>query len=299
MAIVTFNDPIAKEEISYHISGKLEEKWKNLSKKIIKKNGDRVYVVGGRERGGKSTWVFQQAKYIDHFFNIKRICFTPEQFLDQIRTAPPGGVVVFDEAFRGFSSKSTLSKVNKMLVQAMMEVGRRNLVIFIVLPSYSLLENYVAIHRSHALFQVYERKDALYRGWRCYNRKKKAQIYFKSKRSYGITPYTPTKLKGKFFIKRITLNGKKVLVPYTTFDIKAYDDKKFKAFGTGTDQKENDPFKDALENLRFKLFNIDKSIFPIRTKKQFGEAVCEAYGTYRGWKRFGKGKETRKMTITT
>lgn len=289
MTIVSFHDPIANEEISYSISGSLEPKWKKLSEMIVKKNGDRVYVVYGRERGGKSTWVFQQAKYIDPTFNIKRICFTPEQFLDQIRTAPPGSVVVFDEAFRGFSSKSTLSKVNKMLVQAMMEVGRRNLIIFIVLPSYSLLENYVAIHRSHALFQVYERKDGRYRGWRCYNRKKKAQIYFKSKRTYGITPYTPTKLKGKFFIKRITMDGKKVLVPYTTFDIKAYDDKKFKAFGSDIAQKEDNPALDELRDLKWGLNQLK---CPIKTRKDLAKRLGISYSTLVEYKRYGKGRET-------
>jgi len=290
MAIVSFHDPIANEEISYHISNKLESKWKKLSDMVVKKNRDRVYVVFGLERGGKSTWTFQQAKYIDHTFNIERICFTPEQFLNQIGTAPPGSVVVFDEAFRGFSSKSTLSKVNKILVQAMMEVGRKNLIIFIVLPSYSLLENYVAVHRSHALFQIYERKDFKYRGWRCYNRKKKAQIYFKSKRTYGITPYTPTKLKGKFFIKRITIDGKKVLVPYTTFDIKAYDDKKTKAFGVGTDQKEDNPALDELRDLKYSL---NQAKCPIKTRKELAERIKVSYTTLVKWRRHGK---TRNFT---
>ncbi len=285
MVIVTFKDPLVNnEEISYHLSEKLEPKWKELGQMVIKRNKDRVYVVFGFERSGKSTWTFQQAKYIDSTFNIDRICFTPEQFLEQIRITPPGCVVVFDEAFRGFSSKSTLSKVNKLLVQAMMEIGRKNLIIFIVLPSFNLLENYVAVHRSNALFQIYEKKDSSYRGWRCYNRKKKAQMYFKSKRNYGIVPYTKTKITGKFFIKKIDIDGVKVPLPYVTFDIMSYDNKKSDAFGSNTAQKEDNPYKDRLEELEF---NLNQAKCPIPTRKELAERIKVSYPTLVKWKRNG------------
>jgi len=283
MAVVTFYDPIAKQDISYYLSEKLEPKWKAISQMVINKNKDRVYVVFGMEREGKSFWVFQQAKYIDPTFDISRICFTPEQFLEQIRTAPPGCVVVFDEAFRGFSSKSALSKVNKMLVQAMMEVGRKNLIIFIVLPSFSLLENYIAIHRSHALFQIYERKNYLYRGWRCYNRKKKAQIYYKSKKNYGIVPYTHTKIKGKFFAKKVDINNKKTYVPYETFDILAYDNKKAKSFGSKAIQEQET--SSEIESRAFKyLISIQK--YPITGVKEHSKWLEVNESTMRKWKRY-------------
>lgn len=231
MSLIEMYDPVAKKEISYHLPDLLIPKWRDLGKKIIKENSDRVYVVVGKERTGKSFFTFQQAKFIDPTFNIDRICFTPEQFLNQIRNAPEGAAVVFDEAFRGFSSKSSLSKVNKVLVQAMMEVGRRNLIIFIVLPSFALLEWYIATHRSNALFQVYRinEKGKTYRGWRCYSNKKKIKMYYGSKKNYGMLPYTFTKLRGKFFIKKIGDDGK-LHVPYETFDIKAYEKKKGDAF---------------------------------------------------------------------
>lgn len=239
MTLVEFYDPVAKQDISYHISGKLEPKWKTLSQVTVKENSDRNYVVVGKERTGKSFFTFQQAKYIDPTFNVDRICFTPEQFLEQIRNAPEGSVVVFDEAFRGFSSKSSLSKVNKVLVQAMMEVGRRNLIIFIVLPSFSLLEWYIATHRSHALFQVYRVKERgkKYRGWRCYNNKKKIKIYYQSKKNYGMIPYTPTKLRDKFFVRKVVIKGKEIDTPYTTFELEKYEKKKENAF-QGSDEPE-------------------------------------------------------------
>lgn len=240
MSLVEFYDPVAKTNISYHVPDQLISKWKTLSKKVIKENADRVYVTVGKEGSGKSFFTFGQAKFIDPTFNIERICFTPEQFLHQIKVAPPGSVVVFDEAFRGFSTKSSLSKVNKALVQAMMEVRRRNLIIFIVLPSFSLLEWYIATHRSNGLFLIYKikKKTASYRGWRAYGYKKRIKIYYESKKNYGIIPYTPTKLRGKFFSRTIEINGKKERVPYETFDLLGYESKKEKAFEKQGEEEE-------------------------------------------------------------
>ena len=95
--MVEFYDPLANKNIAISIEPKLLSIWDNLKDgKLIKSNEDRVYIVDGRERLGKSSFVFQQAKYIDPYFNVNRICFTPDEFLEQIRTAPKGGVVVFD-----------------------------------------------------------------------------------------------------------------------------------------------------------------------------------------------------------
>lgn len=230
MTILDFLDPIANKNISYSISTKNAEKWKGLKEDVIKHNSDRVYCVVGRERSGKTFWTCQQAKFIDPTFNIERICFTPEQFLEQIRNAPKGGVVLFDEAFRGFSTRASLSKINRLLVQSMMEVGRRNLIIFIVLPVFSLLEYYIAITRSYALFVISDNKKKKYRTWRAYSEKKKAELYYKSKKNYGMIPYVQTNRKGKFFVKTITLNKKEIKVPYETFQIEEYENKKDDAF---------------------------------------------------------------------
>ena len=158
--MVEFYDPIQKIDISYYIDKKLKENWDKLRKgQLIKKDDDKVYIIDGRERAGKSTFATQQAKYLDPLFNIDRICFTAEQFLYQIRNAPKGSVIIFDEAFRGLSSKASQSKINKSIVEAMMEMGQRNLIVFIVLPTVFLLEIYAAVLRSNTLFHIYKDKS--------------------------------------------------------------------------------------------------------------------------------------------
>jgi len=180
--MVEYWDPIDKKNRSYYIAKTLRRKWEKLKDgKLIKKDEDRIYIVDGRERTGKSLFTLQQAKFIDPTFNIDRVCFTPEEFLDQIRNAPRGSVVVFDEAFRGLSSKSGQSKINKMIVQAMMECGQRNLVIFIVLPTFFLLELYAAVLRSNALFHIYKDKTGK-RVFKTYNFQKKNMLYRNGKK---------------------------------------------------------------------------------------------------------------------
>ncbi len=175
--MVKFYDPIEKKEITYYISKLLLKKWDKLKDgRLKKKDEDRVYIVDGRERIGKSLFAMQQAKYLDPTFNLPRICFTPEEFLYQIRNAPFGSVIIFDEAFRGLSSKASQSRVNKKIVQAMMEMGQKNLIVFIVLPTIFLLEMYAAVLRTNVLFHIYKDRSGR-RRFRIYNYKKKSWLY--------------------------------------------------------------------------------------------------------------------------
>ncbi|KKL67349.1 hypothetical protein LCGC14_2135890, partial [marine sediment metagenome] len=182
--MVEFNDPVTNTELKYYIAKELVKKWdKYRGGKLIKEDADLVIIVDGKERVGKSVFTLQQAKYLDPTFNIDRICFTAEEFLKQIREAPQGSVVMFDESFRGLSSKGSQSRINKEIVQALMEVGQRNLIIFIVLPTFFLLEIYAAVLRSHALIHIYRIKGMNKgRGFRIYNEKHKGMLWKNGKK---------------------------------------------------------------------------------------------------------------------
>lgn len=184
---------------TYYVSKLLKKKWDKIKdNQLIKSDDDRVYLVDGRERVGKSLFSFQQAKYLDKTFNLNRICFTPDEFLNQIRNAPEGSVVVFDEAFRGLSSKASQSRVNKKIVQAMMEMGQRNLIVFIVLPTFFLLEMYAAVLRSNALFHVYKDKKGI-RRFRIYNFQAKSLLYKVGKRKGFDYGFPRVKYRDRFY----------------------------------------------------------------------------------------------------
>ena len=193
--------------VSYSVDKKLTKIWEvNSLEKLKKRNSDKNYIIDGRERVGKSLFAIQQMGVIEpEIFNdtetfLSRICFTAEQFNKAAREIK-NGVVLFDEAFRGLSSRAALSKVNKMIVQTLMEMGQNNNTTFIALPSIFLLDIYPAMLRSDMLFHIKEDvKRRNCRTFKIYNRADKNVIYQLGIRKgwkYSIS----SKFSGRFFNK--------------------------------------------------------------------------------------------------
>jgi hypothetical protein len=128
-----------------------------------------------------SPWRKEATKRYKEGTLLPQITFSSKETLKAIRTYKSSEnrtkVINFDEAFRGMSSKGVLSKENKRLVQALMEMGQSNLVLWIVSPSFFLLEFYPAVLRSNALFHVKKDKKSSKRVVRVFNYKKKAMLY--------------------------------------------------------------------------------------------------------------------------
>ena len=128
-----------------------------------------------------SKWRREATKRYKEGSLLPQITFNSKETLKAIRifksTEKKTKVINFDEAFRGMSSKGVLSKENKRLVQALMEMGQSNLVVFIVSPSFFLLEFYPAVLRSNALFHIKKDKKSNKRVVRIFNYKKKASLY--------------------------------------------------------------------------------------------------------------------------
>lgn len=139
---------------------------------------DRIYIITGREGTGKSKLAKQLAFHCDPTLSLDRVVFSGEDFKRVVRSASIGQAVIFDEAFNGLSSKGAISKENKKLITLLQECRQRRLFIFIVLPSFFLLEKYVAIFRSQALFNVLKSKRNPKRRWyKVYNYSKKKLLY--------------------------------------------------------------------------------------------------------------------------
>ena len=236
---------VTVRDTSYHADKKLLHIWNNNSlEKLKKQNSDRAYIVDGRERIGKTLFTVQQMGIIEpEVFKdtktfLSRICFTPEQFNKAARETK-NGVVVFDEAFRGLSSRSALSRVNKLIIQTLMEMGQNNNIIFIVLPSIFLLDIYPAMLRSDMLFHIQQdRRNRNLRAFKIYNRADKNSIYQMGIRKgwkYSIS----SKFTGRFYNK--FPGGKE-------FE-KAYLNEKLKAFvGEGE-------IEDKWDKMRIKYLN--------------------------------------------
>jgi len=169
-------------ELGYYFDQKLIKQLLASKKKVEHGNQDRVFIVDGREGSGKSTLAVQMANIVDPDFQLEQIVFTSEQFDTLTRKIDRYKAVVFDEAFNGLSSKGAMSKENKKLIRLLMECRQRNLFIFIVLPSIFMLEKYVAIFRSQALFHTrIQRNKINQRFFQVYNYEDKTQLYILGK----------------------------------------------------------------------------------------------------------------------
>ena len=202
----------------YSVDKGLYRNWEKIKDgKLAQLDEDRVYIVDGREGCGKSVWTMQQAGAIDPTLfeeavatgKIPRICFDGESTLHAIRhtksTKEHTKVIIFDEAFRGLASTSVLSKINRQIIQVLMEMRQNNLVLFIVLPSFIMLDKYALMNRGNALFHIHKpkprnNKKQYHRKFYVYNYEQKgilAQMDKKKSWSYPIR----SRVHGSFYNK--------------------------------------------------------------------------------------------------
>ena len=198
MVLVQVTEPQTGKLLEYYMDGKLKREVDTKLMPILhKQDEDAVYVVDGSERAGKSVFTMGLAKYVDPSFCIERICFSPDEFRKAILKAEKGQVVVFDEAYRGLSSKGSLTEINRILEGLMMEMGQKNLCVFILLPTFFLLQKYVALFRAKGVFHVFKYKGR--KGfWRYYNSQKKKLLFLKGKKDYSYG-YVKSGFKGRFY----------------------------------------------------------------------------------------------------
>lgn len=202
MAIVKIPDEQSKNDAEYYMDNRLKQVLDEKVKQgLQKKDKDYVLVIDGKEGSGKSTLAMQIGRYVDPSLDLSRIVFSPDDFRAAILGAKKGQCIVYDEAFTGFSSRSSLSPVNRVLVSLSMQMRQKNLFILIVLPTIFLLDKYMALFRTRALVHVYENKGI--RGYfRIYNaRKKKLLILGGNKTMTYRVKGLYTNFKGRFYGK--------------------------------------------------------------------------------------------------
>jgi hypothetical protein len=211
MVVVEVKDSEGKV-FQFYIDGYLKA---NLDKHIVghltKTDDDCVFIIDGPERSGKSTLGQQVAKYVDNDFNLSRVCMTPEEFRIAIETAERGQAIVYDEAYGGLASRRALSEVNHIITQMMMEMGAKNLVVIIILPTYYMLDKYVALFRARGLFHVY-RKGTQKGYFMYFNQDRKRSLYLKNQKfmSYrGVRSNFRGRFTGKYMVDTVEYNKKK------------------------------------------------------------------------------------------
>jgi hypothetical protein len=179
-----------------------------ISIRLEKKEGDIVY---GFELDSPSHWyvtdnfvvthqsvlAMQIGKYMEPNLNEDDVCMTAGEFVGRIMETNRR-VVIYDEAFTGLSSRKSLTDINNDLVSLMMEMRQKNLFVIIVLPTFFMLDRYVALFRARGLIHVYTRKNGKRGYYLFFNSHKKKLLYIWGKKLMSYRRPT-TNFKGRFF----------------------------------------------------------------------------------------------------
>lgn len=212
--LIKITDPKTGFEVEYSMSIRLK---KNIDERIIpalrQQDKDYVVCVDGREGSGKSWFSFQLGKAVDPTLDMSRVVFSPDDFREAILKAKKGQCIIYDEAFTGYSSRSSLSPVNRVLVSLAMQMRQKNLFIIIVLPTIFLLDKYMAMFRTKGLFHVYESNGM--RGYfKFYNSRVKKYLILAGQKTMSYNHKTVrTNFRGRFYGK-FALGDDKVLKAY-------------------------------------------------------------------------------------
>lgn len=191
-----------RKKLQYYIEPRLK---KNLDLKIIPslrdKDKDCFLAIDGREGSGKSTLAMQIGKYVDPTLDLSRIVFSPDDFREAVYKAKKGQCIIYDEAFTGFSSRSSLGTINRVLVSLSMQMRQKNLFVIIVLPTIFLLDKYIALFRAKALIHVYENKGV--RGYfKLYSYKSKKMLILLGQKTFSYSSkFARTNFRGRFYGK--------------------------------------------------------------------------------------------------
>lgn len=181
----------------------------NIIPDLKKDDTDFVFCIDGKERSGKSKLADNIAGYIASQMNVNyshdNFHLSPTQFRNGIVNSTKRNIVIYDEAHKGMGSRRSLSEINNILVDLMMEMGQKNLFVILVLPTFFMLDKYAAIHRTNGLFHVYKSKERdpitkkRRRFWVFFNEKNKIELYVKGRQflNYNVVKWPP--FRGTFY----------------------------------------------------------------------------------------------------
>ena len=148
------------ENLDYRLPEKLREILNGFKYAVHEKNTSAVIIIDGRSGMGKTTLNNQCGKYCDENYDLSKIHYNPETFLNGgegkigLLQAKKGDWIVFDEAML-ISNRSTLSAINRMIIQAMSMIRSKNIFVCFCVNSIFDLDKNLALSRADLLLHVY------------------------------------------------------------------------------------------------------------------------------------------------
>jgi len=167
-----------------------------VSHKIAHKRSDMFIIVDGPVGSGKTTLSFQMARWFDPTFDLSRVIFSVDDFLDVLINATPGQAVVFDEAII-VNSRSALTDFNKKIIIAMTQIRSKGLYIFFNIPSVFDLDRNLVLNRCHLLLHCFQDTFGDRGKYIVFDHEKLKLLYLKGKRLYSYA-YPKANFTGQF-----------------------------------------------------------------------------------------------------
>lgn len=149
-----------------------------IAKEAQKKDDDTNYIVIGRTRTGKSTFVLHCMEYLRA--KDTDIAMYPEEVATAIRSAGVEGAWMFDEAIEGIESKEGQSRFNRELEKLFLITAGNKMITFLIIPVYKLVASVFREDIIDGLFFVYARGKVMY-----YSSKKLRAIHAYMERHKG------------------------------------------------------------------------------------------------------------------
>lgn len=185
---------IQQGDKSFEMDNMLHDNLMLLKRKVCQEDFDGIIIIAGDTGTGKSVLAQQIAYVLDDTFNLSRIAYTPEKAKEVAMATPRYCAYVFDESVTGLSSRDSMTKKNKNLVQFLTQARQENKFALLLIPSFFDLEKPVSLYLSKLLINVYLYNNAEQgiiwrRGYFAfYNnpRKKKLWLFGKKGHEYSV-----------------------------------------------------------------------------------------------------------------
>lgn len=141
-----------KKEI--YIDGYYKQLLDDFKNAVEHHNTSIVIIFDGRSGKGKTTLSNQTGNYLDPNFDLKNIYYNPDKFLEGLANSKPGDYLSFDEAMI-LSSRSAMSTVNRMVIQAMSMIRSKRIYVSFCINSIFDMDRNLVLSRADALLHVY------------------------------------------------------------------------------------------------------------------------------------------------
>ena len=233
----------------YYMDDKLIEKLDLMIERCSGKHKlDNWLVIDGDEGFGKSTMsvccAYYMAQKLKRPFGVEQIFFDPDSFIEY-GTKTKEQVIILDESVFGGLSGDAMTKIGKKLIKFAMIIRKKRHVIFLNIPKFFKLNEYLMVDRSVGLIHVYARSGTQLGRFVYFTNTQKEKLYYGYK-----------KTKTRKYKTLYTLRGTFPDALGDIIDEKEYDRKKDAAilsFGAGEEDR-----KDSKQELFKKLFELNK-----------------------------------------